>query len=369
MSLARTMRRKARKATSAEPDRPTGQQIRLESPERNNFESFIVANYFRATAKDWDLSIVNDPHAYLERLILDQNDRELENVRCRDVLLRDEGKGQTLVVCGAGPSLKDHAAEYCAKGDQVWGCNSALPWLHSHGYKVTHGFTMDQTPQMCVEWYDMPDVEYLVASTVHSNLTEMLYGARKRVRFFHNYVGLREGATVEWEDATGTPRRMCYEDWMYALLFAPTIRAGSGLNATTRALDVASFMGFDKVYILGADCALRYTQPPRPGMESGSSEHLAWLEHCTIMHADGGNATASGATQVTLDGWIDGRLWVTKPDMMITAIWLEKMRQKNPEWVEIIGDTLPNALKGKPDEFLKTLPNFADVQGNVVLPP
>ena len=48
-----------------------------------------------------------------------------------------------VVICGAGPSLRDTAAKWCQQADQVWGCNSAATWLYDNGHKVTHGFTVD----------------------------------------------------------------------------------------------------------------------------------------------------------------------------------------------------------------------------------
>lgn len=374
MTLTRAQRRRAAREAKKGTHEDPGPSVRLQSPEKDNFETFIVGNYFRAMAKDFDASVIRDPHAYIDRLIKDQQTRELNAIRCHDVVKENEAKGQTLVIAGAGPSLAETAHEYCAKADQVWGCNSALIWLHEHGLNPTHGFTMDQTVHMCEEWYDKPDVEYLIATTVHVHLLEMLLdpdprnGGSRRVRFFNNYVGLKNGQAVAWPDDDGDMRSFPYEDWLYALLYHPTIRCGSGLNATTRALDVADFMGFEKIYVLGADCALRFTEPP-PDAPSGSPEHLAWLEKHTTMHADGGNALASGATAVTFHGHIDGRLWLSKPDLMVTAVWLEGMRRYRPETIEVIGDVLPNALRDKPIEFIEKLPGFAGQDGKTLLPP
>lgn len=273
-----------------------------------------------------------------------------------------QGAGKSVLICGAGPTLNDHIAAHAKSHDELWACNSALPWLISQGYRVTHGITVDQTPAMLNEWETVPDVEYLLASTVHPFLTEYLIEKHhRRVRWFHSYVGIRKppveycecGHDHDLTDVTKCvaacgcaeyrPRRVSYEDWLYLTLYPPTVRVGAGLNTATRAIDLALTMGYERVTVLGADCALRISEPAPAGARPGSPEHKAWLETVT-MHADGGNALRSGATATTVGGEIDGRWWETKPDMMISAVFLAKMAQAAPNKLRLIGDTLPNAL-------------------------
>lgn len=335
------------------PTAAASPRITLSNPVREHFESFIYGNA----------------------------------LLCDAVVEADSAKGQTVVVCGAGPSLADHAAKWCPRGDQVWGCNSALPYLYAQGHRVTHGFTVDQTPHMCEEWADTPDVEYLVASTVHPHLTQLLRGRGRSLTFFHNYVGLNKGP-VEYcacahdhartaTDAEGRqqyearcgvcdcttyrPQRIDYEDWLYASLYPPTARVGSGLNSVTRAIDLAYFAGAARVIVLGADCAIRVRQPRPAEAILGTPAHRRWLEEHTQMHADGGSALASGATATVFEGVIDGRYWLTKPDMAVTAVWLERWRRNvGRKRLTLIGDTLPNALQGKDDAFLDRLPAMVD---------
>jgi hypothetical protein len=169
---------------------------------------------------------------------------------------------------------------------------------------------------------------------------------------------------------------LSYEDYLYVNLYPGTIRAGSGLNSVTRAIDVARFMGFSRITVLGADCALRLKSKPCTA-PAGSKEHLDWLRNETIMHADGGSALASNATPVTLGGEIDagteddtirpghGEWWETKPDLMISAVWLQQMARKLPE-LELIGHTLPNALAKKSRAYLSRLPKMVDSAGKDV---
>ena len=280
------------------------------------------------------------------------------------VCQQGSAKGQHLVLCGAGPSLKEEAAEWTAKGDQVWGCNSAAIWLGNQGYKVTHAITVDQTAEMLNEWRSTPDLEYLLATTVHPNLSELLIARGRRVRYFHNYVGINRPPLRDGDQL------IPYEDWLYRVFFPSTVRCGSGLNSVNRALDLADFMGFEKITILGADCSLRFTGP-QPDPALGMDEHLRWLREEVVMHADGGHALASNATVITMVGEVDGRPWLVKPDMIISAVHLVKARQllNDParggavDRVTFIGDTLPNALKDKSDDYLKRLPALIGPDG------
>ena len=49
--------------------------------------------------------------------------------------------------------------------------------------------------------------------------------------------------------------------------------------------------------------------------------------------------------------------------MMISAVFLEKSRQVLGDRLRLIGDTLPNALRDKPDEFLLRLPSLTNGDG------
>jgi hypothetical protein len=354
--------------------------IMLVNPVAQHFPAWIAANAIqwqgRAIAALQD-TLDPESHAELVEMFLGGSKPGLayaENQTYRDfitpfaqryVVQQDSAKGQHLVLCGAGPSLAEHAAEWCPQGGQVWGCNSALTWLAEQGHKVTHGFAVDQTAHMCAEWATTPDVSYLLASTVHPHLADLLAG--RPIQYFHNFVGINE-PPIEWPDDDGQMRYMGREDWYYSVHYPPTIRAGSGLNAVTRALDVAQFMGFDKITVLGADCALRvkggpYAYDPRPNCGPDDPELMTWLREHTTMHADGGHALASEATSRTLGAVLDGEFVLTKPDMALTAQWMVRMVRASEGKITLIGDTLPNRLMSKGDDFLARLPNLYDGEG------
>ena len=155
MSMTRKARRKnKRKPKDTMPGE--GGEITLCSPTAEHFPAFIFGN----------------------------------STECDLVVEHMSAEGQHIVICGAGPSLRDSADEWCHQGDQLWGCNSAVTWLADNGHSPTHGFCIDQTPAMLEEWASLPDVEYLLASTVHTHLTAFLKSADKTIRFFPNWVGL-----------------------------------------------------------------------------------------------------------------------------------------------------------------------------------
>lgn len=371
------------------------QKIQLQSQFTDHFPSYIAGN-----AIDWqtmalvELQELMPPDEY-EGIVEDFNTIKVgfvcaESVRFkkaietylknRYVVGENAAEGQHLVLCGAGPTLAEHAAEWCPQGDQVWGCNSALTWLLNNGHKATHGFAVDQTPHMCVEWASTPDVQYLLASTVNPNLVSLLRSRERSIQYFHNYVGIQR-PPVTYRDENGMLGSMDYETFSYVTGYPPTLMAGAGLNAVTRALDVANYMGFAKITVLGADCSLRVKGKHMNKLTPGSAKHLKWLRECTVMHADGGHALASDATPTTLSAKIDsgtvdttvrpgkGRWWTTKPDMVLSAQWLLRLARASGGRIQLIGDGLPNALAMKNEAYLRALPNFCDATGNVVMMP
>lgn len=228
--------------------------------------------------------------------------------RCREVVTRDSAKGKSLVIAGAGPSLAETVG---VEADMVWACNGALNWMLERGHIVTQGFTTNSYLAIADLWKLAPDVEYILASTCHPELAARLAG--RRIHWFHNLVDLPN------------------QERLYAKLYPETIWVGSGLNAVTRALDVAHYMGFERITVIGADCALR-----------GDA-----------VHVDGG-----AADWATIFGTadIDGREWISTPDMWISAVWLTRLARSSNGTVTLLGDTLPNALMDKDEAFLDELP-------------
>jgi hypothetical protein len=234
-----------------------------------------------------------------------------------NVATYESHKGQSVTIYGAGPSLSD--VTEVPETDQYWACNSALPYLKRKGLPATHGFTIDQGVEMVREWEETFDVEYLLASSVNPKLTDHLKG--RSVTFFHNWVG-QEG-----------------EAELYRTLYPTSVCVSYGLNSVPRAVCLALAMGFSTIRVYGADCAARPDNPPIPA--EGYDE---WLKKL-VLYADGRTAFECYGDTPFAEASLDGRLWHTRPDMVISARHLLDLERLYPGIV-LIGDTLPNALRG-----------------------
>lgn len=229
-----------------------------------------------------------------------------ENLRMNPVMCAT----RTLALCGAGPSLPLEFESH----DELWACNSALPYLVQQGVRVDVGVGIDQTPGLLREWSDPPDVLYYLASTVDPELTRHLLAHGRQIRSFHNFVGY-PGEMDEYN-----------EDW------PPGFIVGEGATVVSRVIGLASWMGFHNVDIYGADCAF------------GPDDQV---------HANGDGVSQAYGNAVLMEGEIDGRTWRTRPDMLMGAVDLvRRSRNRTMGRVRMMGDTLPAALADKPETYL-----------------
>jgi hypothetical protein len=265
--------------------------------------------------------------------------------------------GRTLTLCGAGPSLAENHSRLSETTD-VWACNSALPYLADRGLPVTHGFTVDQGEEMLgpVEWARTFDVVYLVGSSVSPKLAKHLRTSDRRLVWFHNYLGLKnpEGWTGE----------QSYEFHLYCSLYPPAPQVGYGLNAVPRALCLALWMGYDHIQVIGADCAAKPNGNWMPPFDHPS--HKDWLAS-TQLYADGRSALdAFGPSVVMVQSEFESvtgdpstmTRWHTRPDMVISAMHMAQMAKQYAGRVELVGNTLPNAMTDKSEEWLATIPQL-----------
>jgi hypothetical protein len=224
----------------------------------------------------------------------------------------NEFDGATVAICGAGPSLND-AYRVIRKATHVWGCNRGANFLEARGWKLTHAFGIDAGTAMIEDCWPTPptvEFEYILASNVHPNLTDHVLKSGQRVRFFHSIRGGIKDE-VEW----------------YTNLFPPCPIVGQGLNSVNRAVELATFLGYKRIFVCGADNAL------------GDSD---------TMYADG----SSREGQVILNGEVHGRKWRTTPDMLMSATNLARMKWAYGDRLELVGNTLPRALSLTDDKFL-----------------
>ena len=245
-----------------------------------------------------------------------------ENLETRPlmVLAQNSFEGQTLALCGAGPSLK---GQDITGVDRIFACNSALPYLVDQGVPVTAGVAIDQTLELLEEWKDAPDVPYFVATTCHPKVIRRLREHGRQVIFFHNFVGFSN--EFEW----------------YCRHWPPTLMVGQGYTVVDRFLGAADWLGFTHVDVYGADHAFRGN--PERGTPAGDED---------VTHADGTLAASAYVNPLILEGEIDGRVWRTRPDMLIAAVHLARRVRDSGGKIRLMGDTLPGALLDKDDAFL-----------------
>ena len=267
------------------------------------------------------------------------------------------GEGKTVVICGAGPTLADEYATL-PKADAVWACNSALPYLMDRGVRVTDAFGIDQGEAMLAphEWGRTFPVHYYVASSVHPQLVAHLRKARRKLTFFHSYLGLPD--PEDWVRPDGVPADMPYEMWLYTRLYGNSVQVGYGLNAVPRAVCLALFLGYSNILVYGADCACAIDAPKMPLMDT--PEYRAWMDGL-VMYADGRRASLYGYDAVMAEAVIDGTRWHTRPDMVISARHLIQLCDSYPDRVRLLGATLPNAIRGKGQEFMSRMPALTGV--------
>lgn len=231
-----------------------------------------------------------------------------------EVVQRNAFLGETLALCGAGPSLDPKLIRGINK---IWACNSALPWLMQQGVPVDTGVGIDQSPGLLREWSDPPEVTYYLASTVDPELTRYLQERGRRIVWFHNYVAWAETADEEFGHYNN--------DWPEAYML------GTGATVVPRVVGLAAWLGFERIDVHGADCAL------------GEGD---------VAHANGETAVEAFGPHILMGGDINGRYWRTRPDLLMAAVDLARCVQKNPGHVRLIGDTLAVALCPKPDSYL-----------------
>jgi hypothetical protein len=236
---------------------------------------------------------------------------------CTAVVQPNTDAGRSLAICGAGPSLRGARLDTFAAVDDVWACNSALPYLLAAGVPVTAAIGIDQTPGLLREWSDAPDVTYYVASSVDPELVRHLVAHDRRVVFFHNFVGL--AATVD-------------EEVQHYKAYPSTFLVLDGFSVTSRAIRVAQHMGYERIDVHGADCCF------------GPDD---------TAHANGEHITAAYHRPAVSIGEINGRAVRTRPDMLADAVHLVRLVRWSQGRVRLIGDTLPVQLLGKSESFLE----------------
>lgn len=220
--------------------------------------------------------------------------------------------GQTLALCGAGPSLCDAKI---VGVDQIFACNSAVNYLMAQGVNVTGAIGVDQTPGLLREWDTTYDIPYYVASSCDPQLIKYLRSKDRQLYWFHNAVGLED------------------EILYYSETWPPGFVVGEGFTVVSRFIGMALWMGFERIDVYGADCC---------------------LAEGDIAHANGEHVEDAYHNPLLMWGKLppSEREWRTRPDMLRDAVSLAKRAQSSAGRIRLMGDTLPVALLGKDQNYL-----------------
>ena len=260
------------------------------------------------------------------------------------------GAAKTVLICGAGPSLRETFAGTVLRErpDQIWACNSALPWLLAEKLPVTHGVGIAGEDGILQDFKPYPNVHYILSSGVCPTLVRILDRKHRRMWFFHNLINVFP--TAEEEVA-----------WYGKLYPQSLVVQGGGYNVTNRAAGLALGAGFSRVVVAGADCCVGMSTDPMPDTATHGTPILDWAKQQT-MYVDGRDpVTAYGPKVQLLEGIINGRRFVSRGDMLLSAEQFWRMKQHHPARLELVGDTLPNWLLRFPEatwrEFIPRVEN------------
>jgi hypothetical protein len=274
---------------------------------------------------------------------------------------KDCHSGQHAVICSTGTSIKDPAViskvkRLAKKGHIVFGLKETIPYLREKGIKVKYSVSMDPGGDRQIDRTPLDqNVIYCLASSCHPKLYDHIHGAGCRIQVFHSACGHGEetykpgiftqaGAndfaimpgvhtlkTLEGDhEFTPIVPLVKNELQLYEELFGNADTMCGGFTVTNRALALAKYMGFDKIYLAGTDFGWR---------EEGKSHYSDLV---SVKPIDG--------SYMTDHGKIDGTPWFTKPDQLASAVDIAQ-KQKSGE-IKVLGDSLAAALSKHDDAFL-----------------
>jgi hypothetical protein len=227
-----------------------------------------------------------------------------------------------VIVAGSGPTLTDPEVladirAWVDKGAIIFACKAAIKILYDAGFTVDYAVSMDPGAHIAApnKIYKAPGTTHIIASSSDPELFEYLKD--EKVMIFHSATGYKD------------------EVKLYNELFETSTCMGGGYNVVNRAVSAAFFMGAGKIVLAGTDCGWRKDQE---------------------MYADGPAHRAG--VDMSDHGIVDGREWMTRPDMLASGVALAKLAKKREGDIVFLGDTLPSKLVLKDDAFLDTCASF-----------
>ena len=276
-------------------------------------------------------------------------------------------KGKKVVVCGSGPSLGnnevlDNIRSLKEQGHLIVACKHAIKSLYDRGIAIDWAVTMDPGAHIArpdKKIYKAPGAKHIAASTsdpilfryLRSNLPykewlETLTEEEQKSVLTTDFEAWKKGEFVFADVPEQLPAEVFIfhsatgledEYNLYKQKFDHGECMGGGYNVVNRAVAAMLFMGVSKITLAGTDCGWR-------------QDESFYVDG--VPHVDG--------VDMCDNGMIDGKPWMTRPDMLASGISIAKLAKKLPGVFDFLGDTLPSKLAKKDDEFLKRCGDFVD---------
>jgi len=231
---------------------------------------------------------------------------------------KNQFEGRAVIVCGSGPSLKnpevlDEIRRRIADDNAILvACKKAIKYLYEEGFQVDWAVSMDPGDHIANDdrMFRAPNVKHLIASSSDPAVFEWLKD--EDVTIFHSATGYEK------------------EVRLYKELFDNDMCMGGGYNVVNRAVSAFLYMGCKPMVLAGTDC----------GWREGSKFYVDETNN-------------RPGVDMCDNGAVDGTPWMTRPDMLASAVSLAKLAKSMSEKdFVMLGDTIPSKLRYKDNDFL-----------------
>lgn len=239
-----------------------------------------------------------------------------------------QSKDGVAIVIGSGPSLKDPAVmaqirELKKNGATIFACKAAIKYVNDRGAKPDYGVSIDPGHHIaCPEKITkVKGVTHILATVSNPALFDYMKETNEDVMLFHSACGCPDELNL-YKELWGKKQDVL----------------GGGFNVVNRAVTIAQYMGFETIYLAGADGGWR------------DDQNFYCDEKCPI---------SGKKVNMTDHGLVDGKIWHTAPDMLASSVAIARIAKKNPDRFFFIGDMLPASLSRHGDAFLKQCANMS----------
>lgn len=234
------------------------------------------------------------------------------------------------VICALGPSIEHRhvlraVRGYAGRGYNLFGIKEAITHLRARGLKVAYGVNMDPGAQEVERTPVYRNVVYCLASSCHPRLYDHVLAGGAKPLVYHSACGYcrhrlepgfvldlneHQKAIVQGVFELATDDGLAFspvcvaqvpEMAVYKALFGRGDVMIGGYTVANRALALAQYMGFEDIVLAGADFGWR--------QKSQDNYYAAFV-----------SARPVDETFAVDDGRVDGEPWVTRPDLLASAV-------------------------------------------------